>query len=57
MKLHDIYFVGKRTDSLDQSHFHGHKSPVKEMHNDLDEALAKLQQILANNVTLDGRCK
>lgn len=28
--------------------------PVKESHNDLDDALAKLQQILANNFTLDG---
>lgn len=25
------------------------------MHNDLDEALAKLQQILANNFSLDGK--
>lgn len=31
------------------------KSPVRELHNDLDDALAKLQQILANNFTLDGR--
>lgn len=31
------------------------KSPVIAMHNDLDEALAKLQQILANNFTLDGK--
>ncbi|RZC39097.1 dystrophin, isoform E-like [Asbolus verrucosus] len=30
------------------------KSPVRELHNDLDDALAKLQQILANNFTLDG---
>ncbi|XP_022911861.2 dystrophin-like [Onthophagus taurus] len=30
-----------------------YKTPVYEMHNDLDEALAKLQQILANNFTLD----
>ncbi|KAG5872462.1 hypothetical protein JTB14_024043 [Gonioctena quinquepunctata] len=29
------------------------KSPVRELHNDLDEALAKLQQILANNFSLD----
>jgi hypothetical protein len=28
-------------------------SPVRELHNDLDDALAKLQQILANNFTLD----
>lgn len=25
------------------------------MHSDLDEALAKLQQILANNFSLDGK--
>lgn len=31
------------------------KSPVGELHNDLDDALAKLQQILANNFTLDGK--
>lgn len=29
------------------------KSPIREFHNDLDEALAKLQQILANNFSLD----
>ncbi|XP_018566008.1 dystrophin-related protein 2-like [Anoplophora glabripennis] len=29
------------------------KSPVRELHNDLDDALAKLQQILANNFSLD----
>lgn len=29
------------------------KSPIREMHNDLDEVLAKLQQILANNFMLD----
>lgn len=32
----------------------GNTSPVREMHDDLDEALVKLQQILANNFTLDG---
>lgn len=30
------------------------KVPMYEMHSDLDDALAKLQQILANNFTLDG---
>lgn len=30
-------------------------APVREMHTDLDEALAKLQQILANNFVLDGK--
>ncbi|XP_060518294.1 dystrophin-like isoform X2 [Cylas formicarius] len=29
------------------------KSPVKVLHNDLDEALAKLQQILANNFSME----
>lgn len=29
------------------------KSPVKVLHNDLDDALAKLQQILANNFTME----
>ncbi|KAF5275373.1 hypothetical protein FQA39_LY06830 [Lamprigera yunnana] len=29
------------------------KSPIREMHSDLDEVLAKLQQILANNFMLD----
>lgn len=29
--------------------------PIREVHNDLDEVLAKLQQILANNFTLDGK--
>lgn len=28
-------------------------SPVKVLHNDLDEALARLQQILANNFSLE----
>jgi len=37
------------SDSSSQTH----KSPVHEMHSDLDEVLAKLQQILANNFMLD----
>lgn len=32
------------------------RSPTREVHNDLDEVLAKLQQILANNFSLDGEC-
>lgn len=50
-------FVGKppSTDDTDNHTTFCRKSPVRAMHNDLDEALAKLQQILANNFTLDGK--
>ncbi|KYB26277.1 Dystrophin-1-like Protein [Tribolium castaneum] len=41
------------TSSKGEGQVLGSKSPVRELHNDLDDALAKLQQILANNFTLD----
>lgn len=47
-----IFFLGKPNATQNQTALR--KSPVVAMHNDLDEALAKLQQILANNFTLDG---
>ncbi|XP_031354273.1 dystrophin-like [Photinus pyralis] len=42
---------GESSDSIDSDG--SQKSPIREMHNDLDEVLAKLQQILANNFMLD----
>ncbi|KAJ8963450.1 hypothetical protein NQ318_018932 [Aromia moschata] len=41
------------THLLPQKRTFTRKSPVRELHSDLDDALAKLQQILANNFSLD----
>lgn len=46
--------LGKPSTSLDSREELNRKSPVRTMHNDLDDALAKLQQILATNFMLDG---
>ncbi|KAF2897378.1 hypothetical protein ILUMI_08792 [Ignelater luminosus] len=48
----DTNLFRESSDSVDSSES-THRSPVREMHNDLDEVLAKLQQILANNFMLD----
>lgn len=51
-----ICFLGQATTSQDSTKsdpLPPRKSPVREFQNDLDEALAKLQQILANNFSLD----
>ncbi|KRT83448.1 hypothetical protein AMK59_4623 [Oryctes borbonicus] len=45
-------WIGGRPTSFSNSS-NENKIPMFEMHNDLDDALAKLQQILANNFTLD----
>lgn len=53
-----IFVIGHATTSEDankqiQIDKLPRKSPAREFQNDLDEALAKLQQILANNFSLD----
>ncbi|KAK9727922.1 WW domain [Popillia japonica] len=45
-------WIGGRPSSFSNS-IQENKVPMYEMHSDLDDALAKLQQILANNFTLD----
>ncbi|KAI4468410.1 e3 ubiquitin-protein ligase kcmf1 [Holotrichia oblita] len=48
----DLFGAKGRPNSFSNS-VQENKVPMYEMHSDLDDALAKLQQILANNFTLD----